>query len=126
MRRPAYNPAVRGPPLRISCECGEVRSLRYGERWTCERCGRTWDTSRIPQDEYQGLIRDLRRYKYGAIAVAVVIAATLIPLAALVNPGLIFVVPVFLGAIAIFAGPLWKRKIRERVANRPRWELHPE
>jgi hypothetical protein len=103
-----------------------VRSLRYGDRWTCESCGRTWNTGQIPAEEYQGLIRDLRRYKFGAIAVAVAVAGILIPLAALVNPGLIFVVPVLLGAIAIFAGPFWKRKIRERVANRPRWELHPE
>jgi len=122
----AYNRGVRVPPLKITCDCGEVGSLRYGESWTCEGCGRTWNTEKIPAEEYRSLMRDLRRYRLAAAAVAVVIAGTLIPLALLVNPGLVFVVPILLGAIAIFAGPFWKRKIRERVASRPRWELDPE
>ena len=122
----AYNRGVRVPPLKITCDCGEVASVRHGERWTCEACGRTWNTEKIPAEEYRGLMRDLRRYRLIAAAVAVVIAGTLIPIAFLVNPGLVFVVPILLGAIAIFAGPFWKRKIRERVADRPRWELDPE
>src|SRR3712207_76550 len=44
--RPTIRP-VQGPPITITCECGEKRALRYGTRWTCERCGRTWDTNQI-------------------------------------------------------------------------------
>ena len=31
---------LRGPPIAVTCECGEKRDLRYGEEWTCESCGR--------------------------------------------------------------------------------------
>jgi hypothetical protein len=47
----------RGPPMTIGCECGEPRDLHYGERWTREKCGRTWDTRRIPLDEDAELCR---------------------------------------------------------------------
>jgi hypothetical protein len=117
---------VRGPPLTIRCECGETKSLRYGERWTCERCGRRWNTDRIPVDEYRGLVRDLRRYRLEAVGAAVAIVAVLIPLALLVNAALVFAVPLVLAFAAIFYGPRWKRKVRRRIASRPRWELHPE
>lgn len=100
--------------------------MRYGERWKCERCGRRWNTEQIPVEEYQGLMRDLRRYKLQMVGLAVLIAAVLLPLAFLVNEGLIFVVPVLIGAIAIFYGPVWKRRVRRRIADAPRWNLQPE
>ena len=31
----------RGPPITLTCDCGERRYLRYGERWTCEKCKKT-------------------------------------------------------------------------------------
>jgi hypothetical protein len=117
---------VRGPPITITCECGEKRSLRYGERWRCERCGRRWNTEQIPADEYRGLIRDLRRLRLATLAVAVPVAGGLVVLALVVNKGLLLTVPILLAFAAILAGPFWKRKVRERVARRPRWELHPE
>jgi hypothetical protein len=117
---------VRGPPIKVTCECGEVRSLGYGERWTCERCGRRWNTEQIPAEDYQGLVRDLRRYRLQIVGVAAVAAVVMLALVFFVNEALVFVVPVFLGAAAIFYGPVWKRKVRRRIAERPRWELHPE
>ena len=60
------------------------------------------------------------------VAVVTVLAGALVPAAFLVNEGLIFAVPVFLAFAAILSGPFWKRRQRERIANRPRWELHPE
>ena len=40
--------ARKGPPITLTCECGEKRELRYGESWRCESCGRSFDTRRIP------------------------------------------------------------------------------
>jgi hypothetical protein len=117
---------MRGPPISITCECGEARSLRYGERWTCERCGRTWNTEQIPADEYRGFVRTMRRPKLVAIGVALGLAAVVAVVAAFTSLGLLFTLPVLLGGVAILAGPLWKRSVRQRFASRPRWELHPE
>lgn len=117
---------MRGPPITIKCECGEVKRVPYGERWECEECGRRWNTEQIPADEYRGLMRDLRRYKLQMVGIAVVIAGVLIPLAFLVDQGLIFAVPVLIGAMAIFYGPFWKRRVRRRIAEAPRWNLQPE
>jgi hypothetical protein len=117
---------VRGPPISVTCECGERRSLRYGERWTCEKCGRKWNTEQIPAEEYRQLVRDLRRPKLVALGGAAVFAAAVTALALATDLGLLFALPILLGAIAIIAGPPWKRWVRRRVAERPRWELHAE
>ena len=117
---------MRGPPIAITCECGEKRSLRYGRRWTCERCGRTWNTEQIPAEEYGRFARDLRRPKLVALAVALGLAALVAVAALVVDLGLLFVLPLLLAGVAIFAGPLWKKAVRKRFAERPRWELHPE
>jgi hypothetical protein len=117
---------VRGPPISITCECGERRSLRYGERWTCEQCGRTWNTEQIPAEEYQRLIRHLRRPKLVALGIALALAGFVAVVALVVNLSLLFTLPILLGGIAILAGPPWKRWVRRRVADRPRWELHAE
>ena len=45
---------LRGPPIAVTCECGEKRDLRYGEEWTCEECGRRWDTNQIPHRAVRG------------------------------------------------------------------------
>ena len=55
------------PPITVKCECGEKRDLAYGERWTCETCGRyvksidlTLDARPIPQvDDLVSLSMDL-------------------------------------------------------------------
>jgi hypothetical protein len=117
---------MRGPPITVTCDCGEVRALRYGERWTCESCGRRWNTEQIPAAEYGGLVRDLRRYRLQMVGAAVLAAAVLVALVLFVDEALVLVVPVFFGLAAILYGPVWKRKVRRRIAERPRWQLHPE
>ena len=71
-------------------------------------------------------MRDLRRLRLATLAVAVPLAGGLVVLALLVNEGLLLTVPILLAFAAILAGPYWKRKMRERIARRPRWELRPE
>jgi hypothetical protein len=117
---------VRGPRITVTCECGEKRSLRYGERWPCEACGRTWDTGQIPADEYRGFARDLRRPKLVALGVALALAGVIAIVALFTTLGFLFTLPFILGGVAILAGPPWKRWVRRRMARRPSWELHPE
>ena len=117
---------MRGPPIRITCDCGEAVSLRYGERWTCPSCGRRWNTAQIPAEEYGGLNRELRRYKLLAVAAALAVLLAYVPLVFLVDAGIILTAPLLLAGLAIFAGPFWKRRVRRAIAERPRWRLHPE
>jgi hypothetical protein len=117
---------VRGPPITITCECGEAASLRYGERWECPTCGRRWNTAQIPADEYTGILRELRRYRLLAIGGAVAVLLAYVPLVLLVDEGIILTAPILLGGLAILLGPLWKRRVRRAIAERPRWDLHPE
>lgn len=117
---------MRGPPIRITCDCGEAASLRYGEQWECPSCGRRWNTAQIPPEEYGGLARELRRYKLLAIGIALAVLLAYVPLVFFVDEGIIFTAPLLLAGLAILAGPFWKRRVRRAIAERPRWQLHPE
>ena len=65
---------VKGPPITVTCECGERHDLFYGERWTCPSCGRAYDTHNIPEHEYAGIRNLQRRYRAVPIALGVVVA----------------------------------------------------
>lgn len=117
---------MRGPPISITCDCGETANVRYGERWQCPSCGRAWNTEQIPIEEYRGILRELRRYRLAAIGAALAVLAAYLPLVLLVAPGIILTAPILLGALAILLGPFWKRRVRRAIAKRPRWDLHPE
>lgn len=118
---------MREPPITLTCDCGQVGYARYGERWTCPECGRTWDTSQIPNDEYADLVSSVRRYRLLALGPPLVLAAIFIPLGIFVGIqyGLLLFVLVF--AYAIFVIP----KVRERATlalqeSTRSWDLRPE
>jgi hypothetical protein len=118
--------AVKGPPITIECECGELRHVPYGERWTCEACGRSWDTTQIPADEYWGIMRDMRRYRLVVIGVAFGLAVLFALLAIFVAESLFLLLPVILAGWFIWYMPLWRRKVRRAARSLPRWEIHPD
>jgi hypothetical protein len=107
---------MRGPPITVTCECGETRSLRYGDQWTCEKCGRRWNTTQIPEQEYGRLMHDLRRLRLEMIVAAIVVVAVFIPLIVFVSKGFIFFLPILLGMSAILYGPTWKKRVRKLIA----------
>lgn len=117
---------MRGPPITIRCECGELRHVPYGERWQCERCGRRWNTAQIPAEEYWGIMREMRRFRLGAIGVALVLGVTFALLAFLVSQSLLLLLPVVLAGWYIWYMPWWRRKLRRRARSLPKWQLHPE
>lgn len=73
------------PPISLTCDCGTRGSAVYGERWTCPTCGKSYDTSRIPADDYEALARGVRRYKWIALGPPVAVAALLLPAAVLLD-----------------------------------------
>ena len=113
------------PPITIRCECGEKRDVAYGDRWQCETCGRTWNTQQIPAEEYDQLLRRVRRHKVEAIAAAGVSAAVLIPLV-LIDGRFLALVPLAMALWLFVFLPFWRRRYVGTARGAPRWELHPE
>ena len=66
--REAPGAVLSGPPITITCDCGTKRELRYGETWTCQQCGRIWDTNDIPRDDYELIRRVQLRFRALPIA----------------------------------------------------------
>ena len=117
---------MKRPPITIECECGERREIPYGERWTCERCGRRWNTQQIPPEEYEGLLRSMRRFRFEVLGFALLAAAVLVPLIVFVNAAFIFLAPMAAAVWLFLYLPNWRRRSRQAAAQAPRWELHPE
>jgi hypothetical protein len=117
----------RGPKITIACECGEKRYLQYGERWTCEQCGRTWNTRRIPLEEYAALRRTQLRYRRVPLLIATL---SLVCVAVFIVLGQAFggLIVVAFGATAwsMFGHPFHKRRYREQLAKIPSWKIEPE
>jgi hypothetical protein len=116
---------MRGPPITIACECGELKHVAYGERWTCE-CGRTWNTTQIPADEYWGILHEMRKMRLVVIGIALGAALLFGLLALFVAQSLFLLLPLFLGGWFFFFMPRWRKRIRRRARSLPKWQLHPE
>jgi hypothetical protein len=117
----------KGPRITLTCRCGEVRYLHYGERWTCEKCGRTWDTRRIPLEQYAAIRATQLRYRRVPAAIALLALAAIV--AAIVvghAVGGLLLVAVVATSWSMFFRPLHRRKYRAALAELPSWEIEPE
>ncbi len=124
--REAPGSVLGGPPITIACECGEKRDLRYGETWTCERCGRTWDTNDIPREQYQ-LIRSTQlRFRLLPIALGLVVATAALFFVLTGNFFSLFILlPLSTMVWFFFLRPAHRKRYRRAIAELPRWELRP-
>jgi hypothetical protein len=117
----------RGPPITLTCDCGERRHLRYGERWTCEKCGKTWNTNRIPVEQYAAIRATQLRYRRVPLAISifalVCVVAFIIVGKAL---GGLIVVGLLASTWSMFFRPIHRRKYREAIADLPSWKIKPE
>jgi hypothetical protein len=117
----------RGPPITVTCECGERRYLHYGECWCCEKCGRRWNTRSIPLEEYAQLRRTQLRYRRVPLIVS---ALSLICVVVFILLGKAFggliVVAFAVTAWSMFVHPFHKRRYREQLAKLPTWKIEPE
>lgn len=122
-----YTRAVRKPPITITCDCGTVGRARYGETWRCEECGQSWSTSQIPAQEYEALLRGVRKYRLLALAPPVTFAAVLVPLA--IMDGIRFALLLFMLVLAhaLLVMPAVRRRVARHVrASTVRWKLRPD
>jgi hypothetical protein len=117
---------MKGPPITVSCECGRSRLVAYGDDWECEGCGRRYDTRRIPQADYEGLLRRLRRYRIEILGLAFLVLAVFVPLIVFVNQKFVFVAAVAAFAWMFLYMPFWRRRVRRTAREAPAWNLRPE
>jgi hypothetical protein len=115
---------LKGPPITVTCECGERHELFYGERWTCPSCGLAYDSTQIPTDEYATIRRLQRRFRALPIALGCAVAALAIVFTLTGNiAGVFFLMPVALITWFVFIRPAHRKRYRAAIANLPRWDL---
>jgi hypothetical protein len=115
-----------GPPITVDCECGERRDLRYGETWRCERCGRTWDTSDIPREQYEVIRRTQLRFRMLPIALGLLVATAALFFVLTGNFFSLFILlPLSTMVWFFFLRPAHRKRYRRAIADLPRWELRP-
>jgi hypothetical protein len=118
---------TKGPPITVTCECGERHELFYGERWTCPVCGRAYDSNQIPREEYAAIRSLQRRYRAVPIALGVVVVLLAIVFTLTDNlVGVFMLLPVALIAWFVFIRPTHRRRYSEAIADLPRWDLRAE
>jgi hypothetical protein len=117
----------RGPPITVKCECGERRELRYGQRWQCEGCGRTYDTNRIPAEEYASFRRNRVRDRYVPSVVFLALAAAVVAFVLIGRP---FAALLIFGVVGFgwgtFVRPARRRRQYKAIADRPKWNIKAE
>jgi hypothetical protein len=117
---------LRGPPIALTCECGVKHDVRYGDTWTCEQCGRTWDTSQIPREQYEAIRRTQLRFRALPVALGLLVAAIAIFFTLTGNVfSVFFLLPIATTVWFVFLRPAHRRRYRRAIADLPRWELHP-
>lgn len=117
----------RGPRITLTCECGEKTYVAYGDRWTCPNCGRSWNTRKIPMEQYAALRKTQLKYRRIPIAMSVL---SLICIVAFIIAGQAFgglvLVAFCASAYSMFARPLFKKRYRRALADLPSWEIKPD
>jgi hypothetical protein len=118
---------LRGPPITVKCECGERTELAYGERWVCPSCGRTYDTARIPEDDYAHIRRTQLRFRILPVVYALFVSAVAVFFIATGNAFSVFLLlPVGLMAWFLLIRPVHRARYRQAIADLPSWDLRAE
>ena len=113
------------PPITITCDCGQTKKVVYGDTWQCEQCGRSWNTQQIPAEDYDDLLRRMRRHKIEAVAAAAIALAVFVPLI-VVNARFFLLLPPAMMLWLFVFRPYGRRRYRRTASTAPRWQLHPE
>jgi hypothetical protein len=117
---------MQAPAIRVTCECGTVRSVPYGERWECETCGRRWNTEQIPAEAYTAHIAAIRRYRRQSVAFLAVMLGVFVPLTAFVDTRFAVTGIALFFLWSFLVRPRLRRRLLATVRGLSRWELHPE
>jgi hypothetical protein len=118
---------LRGPPITLKCECGESAEVPYGERWQCPSCGRSYDTTRIPREDYEQIRRTQLRYRILPVAYGLFVSAVALFFIVTGNVFSVFILlPVGLMAWFMLLRPVHRSRYRKAIAELPRWDLRAE
>jgi hypothetical protein len=117
---------MRGAQITLRCDCGDTGYVHFGERWTCRKCGRTWNTAQIPAEEYWEIMRDMRRLRFTVIGTALTMLVPIAALTPFLGIRILLLLPVAMSFWFIFYMPRWRRRVREQARNLRRWKLRPE
>jgi hypothetical protein len=118
---------LRGPPIAVTCECGEKRDLRYGEQWTCDECGRSWDTNQIPAEQYGAIRKTQRRFRVLPVVYGLLVAGGAIFFTLTGNIfSVIILLPFSMLLWFYFIQPFHRRRYRRAIAELPKWQLRPD
>lgn len=125
-REPPYNRTrMSKPPITITCECGQKKKVAYGATWQCDQCQRSWNTQQIPLEDYDRLLRRIRRHKLEAVGSGVIAVAIFAPLVVLNARFILLLPPAMMIWLFVFL-PYWRRRYRRTASTAPLWQLHPE
>lgn len=125
--REAPGSVTKGPPITVTCECGECHELFYGERWQCPSCGRSYDTAAIPREEYERVRDTQRRFRVLPVVYGLAIAALAIFFTLTGNVFSVFVLlPLGTMIWFFFIRPAHRRRYRAAIADLPRWNLRAD
>jgi hypothetical protein len=116
------------PRITLRCDCGAEALVAYGERWTCDSCGRTYDTNRIPEADYQAIQDMRRRYRVVGYVGVSLVAALVLVLALTAQQFQLFIgLPFILIFWFMYVRPLMRSRYRRRVGELTRtWTLKAE
>ncbi len=117
---------LQGPPITISCTCGEREKVGYGEIWACS-CGRKWHTTQIKADEYARL-RNLQ-LRFRVVPVLLGLATSGLALLFLLSGNsfsLFFLLPFPLILWGMVLRPIQHRRYAKAMGELPRWKLRAE
>jgi hypothetical protein len=116
-----------GPRITITCECGTQTRAAYGERFTCEGCGRVYDTSRIASAEYERLAAVVRRFRIAGWIFGVALALVALWLLTQGQPFVLLLgMPAILFAWWTYGRPFVRSRYRKALATLPVWDLKAE
>lgn len=117
------------PRITLRCDCGESEAyVAYGERWTCEACGRTYDTKGIPAEDFEAIETLRRRYRIVGYAGVSLVAAFVLVLALTAQEFQLFIgLPFILLVWFTYVRPFMRSRYRRRVGELQRtWTLKAE
>jgi hypothetical protein len=119
---------VRAPRITLRCDCGAEALVTFGERWTCESCGRTYDTTSIPDADFRAIQTLRRRYRVFGYAGVTLVAAFVLLLAITAQQFQLFIgLPFILLVWFMYVRPLMRNRYRRRLGELTRtWTLHAE
>jgi hypothetical protein len=118
----------KGPLITVTCECGQRHEARYGERWNCDGCGRSYDTGKIPLEEYVAIRRTQVRYRLvPLVSCLILLAGVIVFWATGSSYGALVAIPFLLASYVMFGRPFFRARYRRKLSeNLPTWNIESD